>query len=96
VGHPPSVFYPKRLERFEHFERFERRKAITSEKENIMEDKNASWSSNMWAVFFILLAIIAVAGVLMLPAISPTAKLFLLGSGLIAAGIWGRRRLRQG
>jgi hypothetical protein len=61
-----------------------------------MEDKNASGSSNMWAVFFILLAIIAVAVVLALPAISATAKIFLLGSGLIAAGIWGKRRLRQG
>jgi hypothetical protein len=67
-----------------------------SEKENIMEDKNASRSKNMWIVFAILVLIVGVAVILALPAISATGKIFLLGSGLIGAGILGRRRIRQG
>jgi hypothetical protein len=61
-----------------------------------MEDKNASRGKNIWIVGGILFLIVGVAVTLALPAISATAKIFLLGSGLIAAGIWGRRRLRQG
>jgi uncharacterized membrane protein HdeD (DUF308 family) len=61
-----------------------------------MEDQNASRGKNMWIVFGILFLIVAVALVLAMPAISATGKIFLLGSGLIAAGILGRRKLRQG
>ena len=57
-----------------------------------MEEKNKSRSSNLWSVFCVLLLFIGVATALVLPEGWDTARLVLLGSSLLVAGIWGRRR----
>jgi hypothetical protein len=61
-----------------------------------MEDRTGTKSKDIWIPLALLVVMIGIVLALLLPAISATAKLLVLGSGLIAAGILGRRRLRQG
>jgi hypothetical protein len=61
-----------------------------------MEDKNPTRGKSMWTIFGLLGLCMGLVVALALPGISATSKLFLLGSGLIAAGVWGRRRIGQG
>ena len=61
-----------------------------------MDHKDASRSKHIWLGPCVLLVFVGVVLELVLPGVSDTIKVVLLGSGLLAAGIWGRRKLRQG
>jgi uncharacterized membrane protein HdeD (DUF308 family) len=61
-----------------------------------MEGEHPLRSKDMWILVGILLLIAGVAVTLILPEMSATTKLFLLGAGLILAGVLGRKKLKQG
>jgi uncharacterized membrane protein HdeD (DUF308 family) len=61
-----------------------------------MEGEHPLRSKDMWILVGILLLIAGVAVTLILPEMSTTTKLFLLGAGLILAGVLGRKKLKQG
>jgi hypothetical protein len=61
-----------------------------------MEIQNQSRNRNILADVFFLLLVIGLTVSLVLPSVSETAKVLLLGGGLLVAGVWGRRKLGQG
>ena len=61
-----------------------------------MKNQNESRSRNIWVDYCRILLFIGVAVSIFLSSVSETTKMLLLGSGLLVAAVWGRRKLRQG
>ena len=64
--------------------------------EKHMKNQNESRSRNIWVDYCRILLFIGVAVSIFLSSVSETTKMLLLGSGLLVAAVWGRRKLRQG
>jgi hypothetical protein len=60
-----------------------------------MQDQNMSRSGNILVVLCLLLCFMGLIATLFVPVVSETIQVMLLGAGLLVAGIWGRRMLRQ-
>ena len=56
-----------------------------------MDNKNTSKSRNIWRLFCLLLLLVGLETAVVLPEISDTTRLVLLGVGLLVVGLWGRK-----